>query len=48
MNQNGTGDIVMQKHAHKLTRDSLYSLEEYSNVRSDFRSKVLAHKKERR
>ena len=37
----------MQKHAHKLTRDSLYSLEEYSNVRSDFRSKVLAHKKER-
>ena len=37
----------MQKHPHKLTRDSLYSLEEYSNVRSDFRSKVLAHKKER-
>ena len=32
---------------HKLTRDKLYSLEEYSNVRSDFRAKVLAHKKDR-
>ena len=31
----------------KLTRDSLYSLEEYSNVRKDFRSRVLAHKKDR-
>lgn len=31
----------------KLTRDNLYSLEEYSNVRNDFRSKVLAHKKDR-
>jgi hypothetical protein len=31
----------------KLTRDNLYSLEEYSNVRKDFRSKVLAHKKDR-
>ena len=31
----------------KLTRDSLYSLEEYSNVRKDFRAKVLAHKKDR-
>lgn len=31
----------------KLTRESLYSLEEYSNVRKDFRSKVLAHKKDR-
>jgi len=31
----------------KLTRDSLYSLEEYSNVRKDFRTKVLAHKKDR-
>lgn len=31
----------------KLTRDSLYSLEEYSNVRKDFRSKVLEHKKDR-
>lgn len=31
----------------KLTRDSLYSLEEYSNIRKDFRSKVLEHKKHR-
>ncbi|WP_455375250.1 DUF3501 family protein [Kaarinaea lacus] len=31
----------------KLTRNNLYSLEEYSNVRKDFRSKVLAHKKDR-
>ena len=31
----------------KLTRESLYSLEEYSNVRKDFRAKVLAHKKDR-
>ena len=31
----------------KLTRDNLYSLEEYSNVRKDFRAKVLAHKKDR-
>ncbi len=31
----------------KLTRDNLFSLEEYSNVRKDFRSKVLAHKKDR-
>lgn len=31
----------------KLTRENLYTLEEYSNVRNEFRSKVLAHKKER-
>ena len=37
----------MQKHAHKLTRETLYSLEEYSDIRSEFRSKVLAHKKAR-
>ena len=32
---------------NKLTRDSLYSLEEYSNVRNDFRRKVIEHKKQR-
>ena len=32
----------------KLTRDDLYSLEQYSTVRSEFRDKVLAHKKHRR
>lgn len=32
----------------KLTREDLYSLEEYAEARSDFRTKVLAHKKDRR
>ena len=32
----------------KLTRDDLMSLEQYSEARVDFRSKVLAHKKNRR
>ncbi len=32
----------------KLTRDDLMSLEQYSEARGDFRSKVLAHKKNRR
>ena len=32
----------------KLTRDDLYSLERYSEVRNDFRAKVLAHKRDRR
>jgi len=31
----------------KLTRENLYSLEEYSKLRSEFRTKVLAHKKDR-
>ena len=31
----------------KLTRDTLYSLEQYSNIRNDFRKKVLEHKKDR-
>ena len=32
----------------KLSRESLYTLEKYSEVRDDFRSKVIAHKKNRR
>ncbi len=32
----------------KLTRDNIYSLEEYSKVRDEFRRKVMAHKRERR
>jgi hypothetical protein len=32
----------------KLTRDDLYSLEQYSEKRSDFRAQVLAHKKNRK
>lgn len=32
----------------KLTRDDLYSLEQYAEARNAFRSKVIAHKKNRR
>lgn len=32
----------------KLTRDDLYSLEKYSEMRPEFRSKVLEHKKNRK
>ena len=31
----------------KLTRDRLYSLEHYAQVRNDFRARVMAHKKNR-
>lgn len=30
-----------------LTRDDLYSLEQYAGIRSDFRTRVMAHKKNR-
>ena len=32
----------------KLTRDDLYSLEQYSGVRDEFRGEVLEHKRNRR
>ncbi|MCP5143114.1 MAG: DUF3501 family protein [Gammaproteobacteria bacterium] len=32
----------------QLTRDDLYSLEKYSEIRKDFRAQVMAHKKPRR
>ena len=32
----------------KLTRDDLYSLEQYSDIRSEFRNKVISHKRKRR
>ena len=32
----------------KLTRKDLYSLEQYSEMRSDFRKKIIAHKENRR
>ncbi|HSH29489.1 MAG TPA: DUF3501 family protein [Thiohalobacter sp.] len=32
----------------KLTRDDLYSLEQYAEARPEFRSRVLAHKKHRK
>lgn len=34
--------------SQKLTRDDLYSLEKYAEVRKDFRAKVLEHKKPRK
>ena len=34
--------------SNKLSRDDLYSLEQYAEARSAFREKVLAHKKNRR
>ena len=32
----------------KLTRENLFSLEKYAEVRSDFRAQVMAHKRDRR
>ncbi len=32
----------------KLTRESLYSLEQYAQVRDDFRARVMEHKRDRR
>jgi len=32
----------------KLTHNDLYSLEEYSRIRPEFRTKIIAHKKNRR
>ena len=32
----------------KLTRDDLYSLEQYSDIRNEFRNQVLSHKRNRR
>ena len=32
----------------KLSREDLYSLEEYSEIRDDFRARIMAHKKNRR
>ena len=33
---------------NKLTREDLYSLEQYSEMRNDYRKKVMAHKENRR
>jgi hypothetical protein len=38
----------MDTMMEKLTRSDLYSLEQYAQARSDFRNKVIAHKKNRR
>ena len=34
--------------AHKLTREDLFSLEKYAEIRNEFREKVMEHKKDRR
>ncbi|MEM8817328.1 MAG: DUF3501 family protein [Pseudomonadota bacterium] len=34
--------------SQKLTREDLFSLEKYADIRSEFRDRVLAHKKDRR
>ena len=33
---------------HKLTRDNIHSLEQYADIRDDFRNEVLLHKRSRR
>ena len=38
---------IMQDAMHKITRDSLLSLEAYARQRKEFRAKVIAHKKDR-
>jgi len=37
----------MHKTAHTIARDSLLSLEAYARQRGEFRTKVMAHKKDR-
>ena len=34
--------------SQKLSRENLYSLEEYAGIRNDYRAKVMAHKQDRR
>lgn len=34
--------------AHQLTREDLFSLEKYAEIRNEFREKVMEHKKDRR
>jgi Protein of unknown function (DUF3501) len=38
----------METSMEKLTRSDLYSLEQYSEARAEFRARVMAHKKHRR
>ncbi len=35
------------KAVEKLTRENLYSLEQYAGIRAEFRDKVIAHKRDR-
>lgn len=36
------------KNMEKLTRENLYSLEQYAELRNEFRAKVMEHKRDRR
>ena len=38
--------VEIAMNAAKLSRDDLYPLEKYSEIRSEFRARVLAHKQE--
>jgi len=38
---------MVSKMTHKLTRDDLLSLEQYAEVRPEFRARVMAHKQHR-
>jgi len=40
--------ITERKTMKQLTRDDLYSLEKYSAIKTDFRARVMEHKKNRR
>src|SRR4030065_433297 len=42
-----SNDPMRTDTMQKLTRDKLYTLEKYAEVRNDFRAKVIAHKKNR-
>jgi hypothetical protein len=37
-----------ESHMHKLTRSDLHSLEDYARIRPEFRSRVMAHKRNRK
>lgn len=39
--------VYKEESMEKLTRDRLYSLEQYAAIRNDFRSRVVQHKKSR-
>ena len=36
--------MMSETMSNKLTREDLYSLEKYSEIRDDFRRDVMAHK----
>jgi hypothetical protein len=40
--------VTERKNMKQLTRDDLYSLEKYSIIKTDYRARVMEHKKKRR